>query len=52
MFMPQKAAQADPDTWVDGLTDDEFGDVIGPSWYELTGRNADHLIPDHSESVA
>ena len=38
--------------WLDDLTDDEFGDILGPSWFELTGRNADHFIPDHSESAA
>ena len=42
----------DPDAWVDALTDDEFGEILGPSWYELTGRNVDHLIPGHSKDAA
>ncbi len=38
MFMPQKAAQADPDAWVDGLTDAEFARMLGPSWAMMTER--------------
>ena len=44
--------RVDPDAWVDALTDDEFGEILGPSWAALTGRNIDHLIPDHSEGAA
>ena len=39
----------EPLGWVSDLSDDEFADIFGPSWDELTGRNVDHLIPDHSE---
>ena len=39
---------ADPLAWVDAISDDELADIIGPSWAFLTGRNADHLIPDQS----
>ncbi len=31
------------DCWVDDLTDDEFGNVIGPSSAELTGRRVEDL---------
>ncbi len=48
----RQSVEQDPDVWVDSLTDDEFGDVIGPSWYKLTGRNVDHLVPDHSQGAA
>lgn len=37
---------------INALTDDELGDILGPSWYALTGRNADRLIPAHSASAA
>ena len=46
------APETDRDAWVDTLSDGEFGDVIGPSWAELTGCNADHLVPDHTFRVA
>ena len=40
MFAP---VDVDLNAWVDSLTDDEFGDVIGPSWAELTGRRVEDL---------
>ena len=56
MFAPvnvvRRGVEQGPDGWVDELTDEEFGDVIGPSWFKLTGRNVDHLIPDHPEDTA
>ena len=45
IFRP-KAAQGDPDAWIDDLTDDELADLLGPSWAELTGRCADYLVAD------
>ena len=41
----------DPFAWVDDLNDEEFGDVTGPSWYALTGRRTDHLVPGPTPSV-
>ena len=39
----RQRVEEDPDAWVNELTDDEFSDVLGPSWAELTGRHVEDL---------
>ena len=48
----RKAAQIDPDAWVDNLTDGELGDLLGASWREVMGRSADHLVPEEPNCAA
>ena len=45
MFAPQKAAQADLDGWVANLTNEEFAQMLGPSWAAMTARQR-VLYPD------
>ena len=38
LLTPQKAAQADRDSWICDLTDAEFARMLGPSWAMMTER--------------
>ena len=42
MFEPLEKAH-DPDASVDDMTDDEFADILGPSWAAMTGRRIEDL---------
>ena len=42
MFAPRDSG-FDSLSWLDGLSDEEFADLLSPSWTKLTGRRLQDL---------
>lgn len=44
-FMPQEVQQTDHYSWIDDLTNEEFAQMLAPSWAAMTARQR-VLYPD------